>query len=632
MNIKTTLGIFTSALLMTGCSFTDLDPSPKAVDVKPVTEKMKRAPSGMTFNIKAGDSLKDQIKKIKLKMPNKIFIDKTESNIVFNHNIKDISLDELEKIIRLEYNKRIFVRKYSERLYIIEELIDTKITSDVVKNIEVEKGYKIPNINLNINGDFTYEEIFNELRSKNINIFSDIHDEENNDFKYNKKVSNFKGNLKDFLNFLSTKERLFVNVKKDGIALKDIRTVTYDLGLPKIKINPVLTPQGGQTAITISGTTGVDMNSFVQNSTSETNDGTSYTSNNNNNNNQNNNQNNQNNQNNNQQLNNVLGTDMISPLDDLQVQLDSLLKDNVKVNINGSNGTLSVVGDYETIRIVNKLMKDFHEIYSKAIMLEFHVYNVTLKKDLAFGIDYNLLKNELVGGEITKSIDLATNLSGALTTPVNKSSFSNFSGTIISPSGKSAPEVTQSVIFNHLNQFGKAVVVTKPTLGTINNIPVKLDVVNSIDYVYTINQQAIDTTNQNVSNVTSTVEPEIRTVTTGFSLVLQPRIIPQTDSIKIAVKQISSELNRFIDYTYGEKNENIIQLKDVSAYEYDETIKLKEGEIAIIGGFVHKKTTSLKNGLPYTDGDDSAFDTLTSTKENNVETIETVITITAKII
>ena len=206
-------------------------------------------------------------------------------------------------------------------------------------------------------------------------------------------------------------------------------------------------------------------------------------------------------------------------------------------------------------------------------------------------------------------------------------------GVIIDADNKQHVEQTQTLIFKYLNQFGRTTVVTKPTLGTINNLPVKLDIVNSVDYVYNIEQSSTNAGVSGVDNpvsIAQTFKPEIKTVTTGFSLVVHPKL--EKDFIKIAIKNITSNLNGLTPYTYGKDNENVIMLKDVSAREFDETVKIKEGEIAIIGGYMYTKKHSLKNGLPYTNAEDSALDPLTSAKENEKEKVEIVITISASVI
>ena len=79
------------------------------------------------------------------------------------------------------------------------------------------------------------------------------------------------------------------------------------------------------------------------------------------------------------------------------------------------------------------------------------------------------------------------------------------------------------------------------------------------------------------------------------------------------------------------EEENILYLKDVSAKQFNEIIKIKEGEIAIIGGYMSSKDSSMKNGLPYTQSKDSIFDFFTSAKQKEKKTFEIVLTISASV-
>lgn len=572
------------SLFLSACG--TIDPTPKAINLEKTLSKMSSNYS-LKIKVNDGDTLKGIIVKLQKQFPNKIFVDKIENDIIFDQSLPEMTPEEFSKYIKLNFGKIIILRKYSEKIFAIEEISTKEKTSSIING-----NYKIPNKKFKINGKFSYEEVFNILREKGVNIYIDTEES----FDYSKSPGEFSGSVKEFLSYVSSKEKLFVIREDRGIKLKDKETVTYNLKIPKVKLSPVLSPDGTKTAVTITGS--------VSGSVAEA----------------------------------SAGNGSISPIDDLEKQFDSMLKGKSIYAINMSQGTISVTGNYEAIKIADKLVEDFNSIYGKGIKLELHVYEVSLDNSKAFGIDYSLLRTKLVNGVATPTTSLATSLTSALniggtaaagaTLTLNKQA-----GALKAADGSLSSAKTQSLIFKYLNQFGKTSVITKPTLETINNLPVKLDVVNSVDYVYTLEQSANSTAVSGVDspvNLTTTYKPEIKTVTTGFSLVLHPKV--QGDFINIAIKNISSTLNSLTAYTYGSDNENVIRLKDVSAREFDETVKIKEGEIAIIGGYMYKKKHSLKNGMPYTDENDSALDALTSAKETEKHKVEIVVTITAKVI
>jgi len=579
------LALVASALLLgTGCS--KLDPTPKSVNLKEVQKEMSKDYS-IKIRVKSGDTLKTVIAKIQKQFPDRIFIDKVEDQILFDQDLPEMSPEEFSKYIKVNFGKIIVLRKYSPKIFSIEE-VKTSTKSSTIKI----GSYHVPNMRFKINGEFSYEEVLNLLREVGINIYIDTE----KPFDYEKKVGEFTGNIKEFLTYISAKEKLFIITEDRGIKLKDTETVTYNLKIPKVKLSPVLSPDGTSTAVTITGA--------ISGSVSDS----------------------------------AGGSGSLSPIDDLKSQLAEMLKGKAVFSLNMTQGTLSVTGNYEAVKISDKLVEDFNSIYGKGIKLELHVYEVSLDKNRAFGIDYSLLKNELVNNNIVQTVSFTTGLTNALTIGATNTNgitanFNKLSGGTVTNGTDTTSEKVQNLIFKYLNQFGKASVVTKPTLETINNLPVKLDVVDSIDYVYSLEQSS---TNSAVANVDTpvvtavTTKPEIKTVTTGFSLIVHPKV--QGDFINVAIKNISSTLNDLTPYTYGKNNENVIRLKNVSAREFDETVKIKEGEIAIIGGYMYEKKNSIKNGLPYVDGEDSPLDALTSAKETNKHKVEIVITITAKVI
>jgi len=592
---KIILLITAFAIMFSGCS--SIDPTPKRIDISKIKEKM-RSDYSLSIKVDKGDTLKGVIAKIQKKFPNKVFIDKIEDDIVFDQNLPKMTPEEFSKYIRVNFGKIVVLRKYSEKIFAIEEIK----TKDKTSSVKVGT-YKVPNLELTINGEFTYEEVFNILREQGINIYVDT----NKPFDYSKKAGEFSGTVKEFLTYIGAKEKLFVTKSDTGIKLKDNEIITYNLKIPKVRMSPALSPDGSKTAVTVNGVMNNEYNS----------DGTKKTNN---------------------QDNNTEEDGSIFPIDDLKLQLAEMLDKGTKYSLNMTQGTLSINGNYDSIKVADKLVNDFNTIYGKGIKLELHVYEVTLDNSKSFGIDYSFLKSELINNSITNTVNLGTNLTKALTIGETNDNgitigLGKYTGPTITDGTTSTSEKVQSLIFNYLNKFGRTTVITKPTLETINNLPVRLDVVDSLDYVYNLSQSSTNSAVANVDTpvVTSvTTEPEIRTVTTGFSLILHPKV--QGDFINIAIKNVSSALNGLLEYKYGRNSENVIRLKDVSAREFDETVKVKEGEIAIIGGYMYEKKNSLKNGMPYTDGEDSALDALTSAKESSKNKVEIVITISAKVI
>lgn len=585
----------TVALMVGGCSG-KYDASPKKLDLK-----KERAPKFVPkLTAKKGQTFKDLIASLDHNQTDRVILDKTRTEIIFDQDLIDFSLKEILSYIKLNYGVEFSIKKYSPKIFLIEE----KDTHGVIDRIKGDPSL-IPNIQIETSGELTYADLFNELRRQEVNIYTEI--SKKGSFDTNKALPDFKGTLPQFLRLTAVQENLFVETENGGICLKDVTTKIYDLKLPKIKMQPALTAEGSAGAISLTSTI---------NNGSGSSGGTTSVS--------------------------ATSVEEVDPLADLDVAMKEMFKGDVDYNINMSSGTLTVRANRRDMDAVDQIVKKFQDIYDKHIQIEMHIYEITLNDANEFGVDYSDLGNELIGSGIGATVastgsSVSTGLSaGVIDATAGSLGFSRNSG-IISVAQEDgtfaqSAERTQGVIFKYLNKFGRASVLTKPTLGTINNFPVKLNIIDSLDYVYKLSQTQATTATTLTPTTTSTIEPEIQTVKTGFSLVLHPRI--EGEYIKIALKSVVSNLNALHQYVYGvnpeiNPNGNLIQLKDVSAREFTQTIKLKEGEIAIVGGYQYSKKTSTKNGLPFTDAEDSAFDMLTSAKASSKQKVEIVITLQA---
>ena len=603
--------------IFTGCS-DKYDPTPKVIDTSTVQDKMGKNYS-MKIKVLAGDSFFDIITRLQNQFKDRIIINKVKDSIIFDSDLPPLNPEEFSKFIKVNFGKTIVMRKYSDKMYSVEEIKNED------KSTDIEVGsYKVPEKRLKINGLFNYAEVFNVLREHGVNLFIDTDEP----FNYDKNVSEFTGSIPEFIEFVGAKEKLFVIHTDTGVKLKDIETVTYNLRIPKVKLTPILTTSGAPKSTTAKSVATSGMGVGTSLAVSQTNSdyysqdtsGSNYKT-----------LDTSISGNREEQSGTTGATETTSPINDLRDQFKVMLEGRGVHSVNLSQGTVSVTGNYDTIKTASRLVKDFNTIYGKGIKLELHVYEVSLDSTKSFGIDYSFLKNELINNSIVKTAYFTTGLSNALTVDPGATSAGLIDMTGSASDGTNvAAARTQGVIFKYLNKFGRATVVTKPTLETINNLPVQLDVTDSLDYVYTLAQTGISTSNTGTTTTATFNAPEIRTVTTGFSIVLHPKI--QGDFINVSINNVSSILNNLDTYTYGTDNGSVIRLKDVSSREFSETVKLKEGEIAIIGGYMYEKKHSSKNGLPYTTGEDSSFDALTSAKERTTEKVEIVITISAKVI
>jgi hypothetical protein len=593
--MKKIIPITLLGVLLGGCAMDNMNFIPSVVDPSiPEARLLSK-----TINVGVGESLHNVIRNLDDANGNILILDKTFSDITFDRDIQNMEVKEFLNYVRLVTGKSISFRKYGRSIYSFEEAKTRVYKSLENKTINYSK---IPKIPINIQGKFTYYQVFNMLRGNNINIYANINNKDNT-FNYDNEIENFEGNLKDLLVYICSRDKLFIEKTKQGFELRDVTTKYYDLKLPQINItNSATTGAGGVTLL----------------------------------------------------------ADKMGIIEDLDNDFKNLLSSTSKYSLNKSDGTLIVTGGYEDLAIVDKKMQSFMERFGKSINIEMSIYEVTVDKNRGFGVDYSSLINEITGiSSLSKSIDI-TNASSLFAKAETPNTIK-----IISSEGESK---INSLVFNFLNKYGRTKVLTKPTLETINNLPVHLALTDETDYIKEINENVFNPTTTNIgynnnnnqgnpndpnnngnynngnynngyvtntSTTSTNITPE--TFIGGFELKLHPRIVG--DKIKIAIENVISKLNKLetLDLSTKDANGNtinkrLIQLKNVSKRKFSQIVSVKDGEMAIIGGYIDSQDDSTKNGLPGTSGSDGFWDFATSAKSRAKSRKEIVITIKARII
>lgn len=589
-------------LVFSGCS-TKGTLTPTEMKIQKVPQQFDEM--GMELNISKGARFSSILKKIESDLHGSVvIINKLDKDIIFDRNLTNVTMNDIKSFVKLTKNRTIVFRKFGTKIVTVEEEKRSSLK-------KTTNPVQVPSSNMKINfkgAEFTYKEIFNILRKKGFQVrfekflkdskFDDTHT-----------IKDFSGTLKDLFDLIAAREKVFISSKGKKIMISDVKAKIYDLELPILDLEPSAISTGDVKA---------KSDKFTQ---------------------------------------------KMKPLEDLESTLKMAFGSKTKYNINKSDGTLTIIGDYKTIQIADQIVEDFKERYSKTIKIHLAVYQVELSRDHAFGIDYNFIKNELLGNRIVQAISVSPGLTkgfvidgGTISVSKNSkgivastSSVQNNGGNADNQEGNqqdgenqnpappqpqtpvSEPEKINSFIFKFLNRFGKTSILTKPTLTTINNVPIRLNIIDSKDYIYRVNQTVNTVSNTNNVYTTGGITPEIKTLTTGFSLIVQPKIAGKY--IKLLMRMNTATNNGFDVYEYGDaKNKFKIQLRNLSSRSFEEILKMKENETAVIGGYIYEKGGYQKNALPMVGEKDSALDPFFSGKEKSRKKMEIVLVITVKVV
>ncbi|MBT8490080.1 MAG: pilus (MSHA type) biogenesis protein MshL [Deltaproteobacteria bacterium] len=241
-------------------------------------------------------------------------------------------------------------------------------------------------------------------------------------------------------------------------------------------------------------------------------------------------------------------------------------------SLNRLSGSLYVKDTPAVIKSIAMLINEFKERMSKQILIEARIIEVELSDGYQYGIDWNILRNDLSKKSMLNSA--AWSRSGLVLSGVTGA-------------------FTSNATINMLNTFGKAKVVSNPTIRTKHGQPAIISVGTSITY-----KEKVKTTRYTDSSDSDrdTTEVDVSTVFDGLILGVIP-FIEQDGKITLLINPIKSDVDKDSLETESVGNQDI-SLPKVNIKEISTTIGLTDGDIIILGGLIDKEKTKTNRGVP----------------------------------
>jgi MSHA biogenesis protein MshL len=141
-----------------------------------------------------------------------------------------------------------------------------------------------------------------------------------------------------------------------------------------------------------------------------------------------------------------------------------------------------------------------------------------------------------------------------------------------------------------INRFGKVQALASPRLTVLNNQSAVLNVVRNQTY-FEIKEEEEEDDNGNTTT-TRTATP--KTAPDGVMVNVTPSINFETGEITLTLRPTVSK----IDDTTEDPTEPDNLVPNVSVQEFDSVLKIKSGEVAILGGLLRDKTSNAATGVP----------------------------------
>ncbi len=279
----------------------------------------------------------------------------------------------------------------------------------------------------------------------------------------------------------------------------------------------------------------------------------------------------------------------------LKIILASKKNETAKYSINRQSGVVMALANSKVHRDIREYISKIKESIMSQVLIEAKIIEVSLKNEYRRGINWGLLN-----GRFGVTSSFANNASNGL----------NNVGTHGTPMSFSYSKNNMSTIINALEEFGSTRTISNPRITAMNNQAAVLKVAQNhvyfkLNYDKTYTSTTTDRTNISVSSDIRTVpiglvmfvQPSIDTTNNTITLFLRPTITKLSSTVNdpavdIAMRAATNE-NAANATTYEQSKVPITEVREVASI-----LKLNDGEIAVLGGFMEARSLKNNSGIP----------------------------------
>jgi MSHA biogenesis protein MshL len=277
---------------------------------------------------------------------------------------------------------------------------------------------------------------------------------------------------------------------------------------------------------------------------------------------------------------------------------DSTTEDNQTTftptySLNKQAGLVSVFANERVHKKIKDYLKQLQRSVGAQVLIEAKVFEVSLNDDFATGINWDAI--QLPASEF--SLAFGSNATGSPLPGLTPASTASFS---LGYTGNDLTAVIEAV-----SRFGTVHALASPRLTVMNNQSAVLNVAQNQTY---FELDIETTTNQNT--VTTTVESEAKSVPEGVLVNVTPSINLDDGQVTMTVRPTISRIDGFEQdpaVAFAIANAGLSgaaaaslqsNVPNVSVQEFDSVIKLKSGDVVVMGGLLQDRATSEQNGVP----------------------------------
>ena len=299
------------------------------------------------------------------------------------------------------------------------------------------------------------------------------------------------------------------------------------------------------------------------------------------------------------------------------IDINRVDEENVKepkLIVNKNAGLITIFANQKTQNASERYIKYVKDNYSSQVLIEAKVVEVSLSDEYSAGIDWSFMNTRKSS---TSNVSFNTNLTNQSTLG---GVFANFTDVI------HGNEISSAI--SALQKFGLTKTLSSPRIHAMNNQKAELKFVNKLIY-FSIEKEeeenGTDPTGKKLYNTTYTATKEEEEE--GVTLEITPSIDMKNNEVTLnVIPELKSKIDEVIDPTNNLNKVPVIQTKNIKT-----SMKVKSGNVLVIGGLMSENTTNQDTGIPILSSI-PLIGLLFKTQTQNKKLVENVIFIKATII
>lgn len=303
--------------------------------------------------------------------------------------------------------------------------------------------------------------------------------------------------------------------------------------------------------------------------------------------------------------------------------------------INKPAGIITVMANERLQKEIKRYIDNIKTSQSSQVLIEAKVVEVTLNEDFKSGIQWGLISQSGVRSNIASNFNNLTTAAGAAAAGELASI------TVLPQELFGSQDATIDGVLSFTEKFGISRTLSSPRINAVNNQQAILTFAkNTVYFTVDLTEETRLGSGSTQDVRTNRVTSRLNTVPVGVILTLQPSINLTTNEITMNIRPTLSRITsrvedpatKIIAQRQGLGTDQVQNLvPEVEIRELDSVLKIKSGQVMVIGGLMEERTINNDSGIPGVRKIPIAGN-LFGNRNNNTQTVETVIFIKATIV